>query len=98
MSDPLFNMAVGQKQWYYFRIGAPPILVYFGGDWDVHWGYDLDFDPWPYVNLGQQGALPLPTFEEKSSALSLRRLLLRRLHLRRSQQRGLRGGCAPPFR
>ena len=20
-------------------------LVYFSGDWDVHWGYDLDFDP-----------------------------------------------------
>ena len=19
----------------------------FGGGWDVHWGYDLDFDPWP---------------------------------------------------
>ena len=19
----------------------------FSGDWDVHWGYDLDFDPWP---------------------------------------------------
>ena len=18
------------------------------GDWDVHWGYDLDFDPWPH--------------------------------------------------
>ena len=17
-------------------------------DWDVHWGYELDFDPWPY--------------------------------------------------
>ena len=22
--------------------------IYFGGDWDVHWGYDLDLDPWPY--------------------------------------------------
>ena len=20
----------------------------FSGDWDVHWGYGLDFDPWPY--------------------------------------------------
>ena len=20
---------------------APPILVYFSGDWDVHWGYAL---------------------------------------------------------
>ena len=19
-----------------------------GGDWDVHWGYDLAFAPWPY--------------------------------------------------
>ena len=23
--------------------------TYFSGDWDVHWGYDLDFDPWPQV-------------------------------------------------
>ena len=23
-------------------------LAYFSGDLDVHWGYDLDFDPWPY--------------------------------------------------
>ena len=22
----------------HFGVGAPPILVYFGGDWDVHWG------------------------------------------------------------
>ena len=22
-------------------VGAPPILVYFRGDWDVHWGYRL---------------------------------------------------------
>ena len=27
--------------WYYFGIGAPPILVYFSGDRDVHWGYGL---------------------------------------------------------
>ena len=20
------------------------------GDWDVHWGYDSDFDPWPFVD------------------------------------------------
>ena len=29
-------------------MGAPLILVYFSGDWDVHWGYDSDFEPWPY--------------------------------------------------
>ena len=25
----------------YFGAGAPPTLVYFSGDWDVHWGYGL---------------------------------------------------------
>ena len=39
------HMAVGQNQWYHFGAGAPPILAYFIGDGDVHWGYDLDFDP-----------------------------------------------------
>ena len=24
-----------------------PFRTYFG-DWDVYWGYDLAFDPWPY--------------------------------------------------
>ena len=33
------DMAVGQNQWYDFGVGAPPILVYVSGDWDVHWGY-----------------------------------------------------------
>ena len=23
--------------------------TYFSGYWDVHWGYDLDFDPWPAI-------------------------------------------------
>ena len=40
-------VAVGQNQWYHFGVGAPLILVNFGGDWDVHWGYDLAVDPWP---------------------------------------------------
>ena len=22
-------------------------ITYFSGDWDGHWGYDLDFAPWP---------------------------------------------------
>ena len=42
------SMAVGQNQWYHFGVGAPPILVYFSGDWDVHWGASRAFDPWPY--------------------------------------------------
>ena len=41
------EMAVGQNQWCHFGVGAPPVLVYFSGDWDVHWGCDSDFDPWP---------------------------------------------------
>ena len=32
------DMAMVQNQWYHFGIGAPPILVYFSGDWDVHCG------------------------------------------------------------
>ena len=27
---------------------ATHFRTYFSGDWDVHWGYDLDFDPWPF--------------------------------------------------
>ena len=35
----LLHMAMIQLQWYQFGIGAPLILIYFSGDWDVHWGY-----------------------------------------------------------
>ena len=35
------DLAVGQNQWYHFGVGAPHILVYFSGDWDVHWGYGM---------------------------------------------------------
>ena len=34
-------VAVGQNQWYHFGVGAPPILVYFSGHWDVHSKYGL---------------------------------------------------------
>ena len=31
-----------------FWVGAPlHFRTYVSGDSDVHWGYDLDFDPWP---------------------------------------------------
>ena len=26
----------------FWLVGAPPILVYLSGNWDVHWGYDWD--------------------------------------------------------
>ena len=29
----------GSKPMVPFGVGAPPILVYSTGDWDVHWGY-----------------------------------------------------------
>ena len=35
------HMAVGQNQRYHFGVGAQPILVYFSGDWDVHWWYGV---------------------------------------------------------
>ena len=35
------HSAVGHNQWYHFEVGAPPNLVFFSGDWDVHWGYEL---------------------------------------------------------
>ena len=25
----------------HFGVGAPPLLVYFSKDWDVHWGYGV---------------------------------------------------------
>ena len=31
----------GSNQWYHFGVGAPPILVYFSRDSDVHWGYGV---------------------------------------------------------
>ena len=34
-------MAVGQDKWYHFGAGAPLILAYLIGDWDVHCGYGL---------------------------------------------------------
>ena len=41
------QLAVGQNQWYHVGVDEPPIVVYCSGDWDVRWGYDLAFDPWP---------------------------------------------------
>ena len=32
---------MGQNQWYHVGVGAPPMLVYFSGDWDVHCGYRI---------------------------------------------------------
>ena len=28
--------------------------TYFSGDWDFHWNYDLDLDPWPYISKARE--------------------------------------------
>ena len=58
------QLAVCQNQWYHFGVGAPPISVYFSGDWDVHWGYDLDFDPWPTGNTNAHVGVRIPTLTQ----------------------------------
>ena len=50
-------------------VGALPILVYFSGDWDVHWMYDLDFDPWPFTSR-------VPSLEEGQAHRGFRGLPL----------------------
>ena len=30
---------------------TPQFSIYFSGDWDLQWGYDLDFDPWPLMQI-----------------------------------------------
>ena len=47
-------MAVGQNQWYHFGVirCTTRFGTYFSGEWDVHWGYDSDFAPWPYLIAG----------------------------------------------
>ena len=49
-----------QNQWYHFGVGAPPILVYFSGVWDVHWGYGILTHGQLSTSLpGRQLAIPL---------------------------------------
>ena len=58
----------------YFGVGAPPVLVYFSGDWDVHWGLaDLDFDPWPCVSFPGQRRVGGPALLARHLPLPQRR-------------------------
>ena len=45
------KMDVGKHQWYHFGVGefTTDFRTYFSGwiESDVHWGYDLDVEPWP---------------------------------------------------
>ena len=67
-------MAVGQNQWYHFGVVAPPILVYFSWDWDVHWGYDKAFDPWPNgPNYARRSSKKNGSDKKRSVALNRKR-------------------------
>ena len=44
-----------------FGVGAHPILS-ISGDLDVHWGYVLDFDPWPSVDRRSAPGLSFCSF------------------------------------
>ena len=39
--------------------------TYLSGDWDVHWGYDLGFDPWPKGLVSLTPLSSLPEFDLK---------------------------------
>ena len=55
-------MAVGQNQWFHVGVAAPPILVFFSGDGDVHWGY-----PWPdETESPKDWTAPLPLGQRQS--------------------------------
>ena len=69
--EAISHMAVGQNQWCHFGVGAPPILVSFSGDWDVPWGYDLDFDPWPYRQPSYQQQIGISNFQTCPSLTTL---------------------------
>ena len=47
-----WHKAVGQNQWEPILVGRCTTRFSrdFSGDWDVHWGYDLEYDPWPHGN------------------------------------------------
>ena len=52
MDPPTKKRAAGQgskPMVSHFGVGefTTHFRTYFSWDWDVHWGYDLDFDPWP---------------------------------------------------
>ena len=80
-----YDMAVGQNQWYHFGVGAPPLVVYFSGDWDVHWGVTgILNSPWPYrgessVPIGWPGPSPWPAWGQSDLRCLLASLRARRV-------------------
>ena len=67
------HLAVDQNQWYHFGVGAQPMLVYFSGDWDVHWGCGISTHGHMAIPCSQEASLP------RSAALRCRMQGLRPL-------------------
>ena len=58
LNPRLFILAVVVKTVLGSHVGVgftTHFRTYFSGDWDAHWGYDLDFDPWPYEPQSKPG-------------------------------------------
>ena len=51
------NLKAGDAAIWLWVNTAPPIFVYFSENWDVHWGCDFDFDPWPFRSFPTRPAL-----------------------------------------
>ena len=51
------HSAMGQNEWDPILVGrcTTHFRLYFSGDWDVHGGNDLTFDPWPYHRCPTRG-------------------------------------------
>ena len=49
------HVAVGQKQWYHFGVGAFTTHVGLLLGLNRMFTYDLDFDPWPCVAIPRLG-------------------------------------------
>ena len=51
-----------------FSVHHPFEASYFSGwiESDVHWGYDLDLDPWPYVQLKSKWMLFFRNSKQKA--------------------------------
>ena len=66
------------------------LLVYFGGDWDVHWGHDFCCDPWLNMSVDGRAHMGRP-FQSRVLMRVPRetRLGQRRNHIRTSSLGGM---------
>ena len=74
----------------YFKIGAPPILVYFSVDWDVHWGYGVLTHS--HLLWGQKLLKRPPRLPKKSKTKEMSRFSRLRPEARTARERAWSGG------